>query len=136
MAPKPRSWWPRLSSATRGAPGSGKRGAMSGSPTCFTAPRRAFPTIAKSGREDVAPALMPAYLDAIKRYRIKYLLGYSSALHELALGALDAGRTDLKMDVVITNAEPLFANQREAIRSAFQCDVRETYGMAEIVSAA
>jgi phenylacetate-CoA ligase len=84
----------------------------------------------------LAPAAVPLYLDAINRYRITYLLGYSSALHELAVGALRAGRTDVRLHVVVTNAEPLYAHQRDAIRTAFQCEVRETYGMAEIVAAA
>ena len=34
------------------------------------------------------------------------------------------------------NAEPVYEFQREAISTAFQCPVRETYGMAEIVAAA
>jgi phenylacetate-CoA ligase len=40
------------------------------------------------------------------------------------------------MAVAITNAEPVFDYQRAAIAEAFQCPVRETYGMAEIVAAA
>ena len=40
------------------------------------------------------------------------------------------------MTVAITNAEPVFDYQRWAIAEAFQCPVRETYGMAEIVAAA
>jgi phenylacetate-CoA ligase len=40
------------------------------------------------------------------------------------------------MDVVLTNAEPLFEHQRETIAEAFSCPVRETYGMAEVVGAA
>lgn len=84
----------------------------------------------------LAPDLVPAYLDALARYRITYLYGYPSSLLQLALGALSQGRTDLRMRVVITNAEPLTAEQRCAIGEAFGCPVRETYGMAEMVSAA
>ena len=40
------------------------------------------------------------------------------------------------MAVAITNAEPLFEYQRQAISEAFNCPVRETYGMAEIAAAA
>ena len=40
------------------------------------------------------------------------------------------------MVAAITNAEPLLDHQREAIAEAFQCPVRETYGMAENVAAA
>ncbi|HSC33023.1 MAG TPA: hypothetical protein VLD17_14920 [Gemmatimonadaceae bacterium] len=84
----------------------------------------------------LAPDLVPFYLDAMRRYRIRHLFGYSSALHALALGAGAGGAVDLGLAVVTTNAEPLFPHQREAIGAAFACPVRETYGMAEIVTAA
>lgn len=77
-----------------------------------------------------------AYLDALRRYRVKYVLGYPSALHSLAQGALESGRTDITLDVAIANAEPLYEHQRDAIQRAFSCPVRETYGMAEIAGAA
>lgn len=84
----------------------------------------------------LAPDLISHYLDALAQHRVTYLFGYSSALHALAEAALRAGRTDLRMAVAITNAEPLLAHQRRAIAEAFRCPVRETYGMAEIVAGA
>lgn len=84
----------------------------------------------------LAPDLTPYYLDALVKYRIKYLWGYSSSLHVLAQDALQLGRRDIKMAVVITNAEPLYEHQRRTISEAFQCPVRETYGMCELVAAA
>lgn len=84
----------------------------------------------------LAPDLIPYYLDALRCYRIKYLYGYTSSLYELAIQILRLGRKDLKMAVVITNAEAVFDYQRHVIAEAFQCPVRETYGMAEIVAAA
>lgn len=84
----------------------------------------------------LAPQLIRHYLDAIVQYRVKYLLGYPSAIYSIALEAIRSGRKDLKMDVVLTNAEPLFEHQRETIAEAFSCPVRETYGMAEVVGAA
>ncbi|MGQ9699023.1 MAG: hypothetical protein ACUVRO_13655, partial [Armatimonadota bacterium] len=75
----------------------------------------------------LAPDLTPYYLDALARYRIRYLWGYSSSLHILAQDALRMARRDLKMQVVITNAEPLLDYQRRTISEAFQCPVRETY---------
>ena len=71
-----------------------------------------------------------------KHTTIRYLLGYTSSLYELALEAQKLGRTDLRMAVVLTNAEPVFGYQREALEKAFQCPVRATYGMAEIAAAA
>lgn len=84
----------------------------------------------------LAPDLIPYYLDALKDYRIQYILGYTSSIYELAYEALRLGRHDLKMTVVLTNAEPVFPYQRKMIAKAFQCQVRETYGMAELVTAA
>ena len=84
----------------------------------------------------LAPDLIGHYLDALSRYRIKYLYGYTSALYELAQEVLSRGRGELKIAVVVTNAEPVFAYQRRVIEEAFQCPVRETYGMAEVVAAA
>lgn len=83
----------------------------------------------------LAPDRIPHYLDALRRYEIKYLWGYTSALHTLAWTALGLGRKDLQMVVAITNAEPVFAYQCTAIEEAFQCPVRETYDMAEAVMA-
>lgn len=84
----------------------------------------------------LAPDLIPHYLDALIDYRIIYLSGYPSAIHALAQQALRTGRRDLRMAAVYTNAEPLYAEQRETIAAAFQCPVRQTYGMAETVAAA
>jgi phenylacetate-CoA ligase len=84
----------------------------------------------------LSPPLIRHYLQAIVRYRVKYILGYPSAIYSLALEALKLRRDDLKMDVILTNAEPLFEHQRETITKAFSCPVRETYGMAEVVAAA
>jgi phenylacetate-CoA ligase len=83
----------------------------------------------------VAPARGQDYLDAMRRYRIEYILGYSASIATLAGEALRSGRK-LSLKVVITNAEPLTPAQRSVIEQAFQCPVRETYGLAEIVAAA
>jgi len=84
----------------------------------------------------LSPEFLPSYLDALVRFRVKYLWGYASSLHALAQCALREGRSDFRPLVAVTNAEPLFPHQREAIRAAFGCPVRETYGMTEIVAAA
>jgi len=84
----------------------------------------------------LGPDLIPYYLEALNEYGIKYVFGYSSSLYALAQEILRMRRTDLQMTVVITNAEPLLDYQRTSISEAFQCPVRETYGMAEIVAAA
>ena len=84
----------------------------------------------------LSPDFLPSYIDALCRYRVRYLLGYSSCLYLLANAVLRSGRRDVAMQVVIANAEGLHDFQRAAIAEAFQCPVRETYGMAEIAAAA
>ncbi len=88
----------------------------------------------------LAPDLLGHYLSALRRYRVKYLWGYSSALDTLARWILSVGDgragRELGLRVVVTNAEPLLAYQREAMERAFGCPVRETYGMSEIAVAA
>jgi phenylacetate-CoA ligase len=84
----------------------------------------------------LAPDLIPHYLDALVRYRVVYLAGYTSSLVAIAHEVLRSGRDDLEMLAVFTNAEPLHAEQRDIISRAFRCPVRETYGMTETVAAA
>jgi phenylacetate-coenzyme A ligase PaaK-like adenylate-forming protein len=84
----------------------------------------------------LAPHLIEHYLDALVQYRIEYLFGYTSSVFALAQEVLRLNRRDIKLKVVITEAEPLFEHQRRTIAEAFQCPVRETYGMGEIVTAA
>jgi phenylacetate-CoA ligase len=78
---------------------------------------------------------IPDYIDAIEKYHIRYIYGYSSSLTLLAQGLSRRGVNDLNISVIITNAEPLFDYQRKIIEGAFQCPVRETYGTAEKIAA-
>jgi phenylacetate-CoA ligase len=84
----------------------------------------------------LSPVFAPAYIDAIRKARVRYIVGYPSALDALAESILRMRVTDLDLAAVITNAEPLLGGQREHIEAAFRCPVRETYGMSEIVAAA
>ena len=84
----------------------------------------------------LAPELAEHYFAALRRHRVGYLWGYTSSLYALARAALDGGRRDLAMAVVLTNAEPVAPHQRAAIAEAFQCPVRETYSLAEAVAGA
>jgi phenylacetate-CoA ligase len=84
----------------------------------------------------LTPDLVPHYMNALMRYKIRYMYAYPSSLYVLAQKVLEAGRKDLNMSVAITFAEPLFDHQRQAIAEAFHCPVRETYGMSEMVAMA
>ena len=77
-----------------------------------------------------------AYLDAIRSHRLVYLLGYASSLYSLAYLALEQRLKVPALKAVISNAEPLYAHQREVIYQAFQCPVYDTYGLSENVCGA
>lgn len=84
----------------------------------------------------LAPDLVGSYLDAMSHYRVTYLYGYTSSLYALAQAVVESGRQDISMAVAITSAEPVYDYQRATIAQAFNCPVRETYGMSEIVAGA
>lgn len=84
----------------------------------------------------LSPTTCAAYLSALRKYQVVYLWGYASALYSLALFANDSGLKPPGLSLVISNAEPLYAHQRELIARTFACPVRDTYGMSEMVCAA
>jgi phenylacetate-CoA ligase len=84
----------------------------------------------------LAPAWIGAYLDALWRYRVRYILGYTSALVSLARHAVGTAWQPPPLAVVLTNAEPLRPHERALLQRAFGCPVRETYGMSEMVAGA
>ncbi len=84
----------------------------------------------------ISPKTSDAYLQALSRFRVRYILGYPSAIYSLAQAAVRSRPTGLKVETVITNAEPLYEHQRTTIAEAFGCPVRETYGMAEMAATA
>ncbi|MGH9947079.1 MAG: hypothetical protein ACRD6X_07775 [Pyrinomonadaceae bacterium] len=84
----------------------------------------------------LSPNNLKFYLESLKEKRIRYVVGYSSALYSLAQAVRAENRKDIRFDVVITNAEPLYDYQRALISDAFDCPVKETYGMAEMAAAA
>jgi phenylacetate-CoA ligase len=84
----------------------------------------------------LSPGNIPHYLTALQDHQVVYLYGYASSLFALARGALESEGHILSLKVIISNAEPLFAHQRELIEEAFQCPVYDTYGMSELVSGA
>ena len=77
-----------------------------------------------------------SYLEAMRRSRVVYVWGYASSLYSLALFAEQLQLDVPPLKVVISNAEPLFAHQRELIGRVFRCPIRDTYGMSEMVCGA
>lgn len=83
----------------------------------------------------LSPRYCAAILEALERYRVRYLWGYPSSLHALAQAAIARGGGPT-LRVAIANAEPVFVRQRRSVQRAFGCTLRETYGMVELVAAA
>jgi phenylacetate-CoA ligase len=79
------------------------------------------------------PDWLAGYLREIRRRGVRFLEGYPSALYALATQALDDPAAP-KLDAVFTTAESLHPVQREAIESAFGCQVFDFYGSAERVA--
>lgn len=79
---------------------------------------------------------LPAFIEALRRYEITHMITYSSSAAQLAREALAQNLVPQGLQVVITNAEPLLPWQRTTIQQGLGCPARETYGQAEIVTAA
>ena len=79
------------------------------------------------------PEHLHLYLDALARYRVRYVWGHSASLHALAREALQSRPDTLRFKLALSTSEPLRPRQRDDIAAAFHCPVRETYGMAENV---
>lgn len=84
----------------------------------------------------VADTTAAAYALAMDHHRVTYLLGYPSSIHALAVACQRQGVRPRPLRVVVANAEPVLDYQRAVISEVFGCAVRETYGMAEYVTAA
>lgn len=76
-----------------------------------------------------------AYLEALRRHRVTYLLGYPNTIASLVALARERGVTGPRLRVMISNAEHLGERQRREIGEYFGCPVRNTYGMVELAAA-
>lgn len=77
-----------------------------------------------------------SYLQALHKRRIVYLYGYASSLYSLALFIQEQRLDPPSLKVILSNAESLYAHQRDLISRVFGCPVRDTYGTSEKVCAA
>ena len=74
----------------------------------------------------------PAYVQKLKESRIKYLLGYPSAIGILAQHMASVGEA-VPLRGVFLSSEPTYAWQAEAIRQVFNCPIYNYFGQAERV---
>jgi phenylacetate-CoA ligase len=72
------------------------------------------------------------YTEIIRRFDVKAIVGYPSALSFLARACLDAG-VELPLRAALTTSEAITPKMREVINAAFRCPVFDYYGSAERV---
>jgi phenylacetate-CoA ligase len=72
-----------------------------------------------------------AYVEAMFKYKLQYLLGYVSSIYNIAKIAKQKKLKTPKFKLIITNAEPLLKHQREIIEEVFNCKVIQTYSGCE-----
>jgi len=76
----------------------------------------------------------PHYEKELNRFQPEELIGYPSAIYDLAVHYLKSdSKPDFQPKAVITNSETLLLWQREKIESVFGCLVYDYYGTAEYV---
>jgi phenylacetate-CoA ligase len=76
-----------------------------------------------------------AYLDELARFDPQVIAGYTSAVHRIALGLLDAGQVGrLRPSAVLVSSETLSASVRHDIEAAFGCRVTNSYSLGELVA--
>ncbi|MBW2362973.1 MAG: phenylacetate--CoA ligase family protein [Deltaproteobacteria bacterium] len=81
----------------------------------------------------MTPANLRAYIDALHATPARYMQGYPSSMHLVALALLEAGRPLPKgrLAGVFTSSESLLAFQRETIEKAFGAPILDRYGVSE-----
>jgi phenylacetate-CoA ligase len=73
----------------------------------------------------------PAYFEAIRRSRLRHVVGYTSAIYRLAVLA-EQFAPDVTFDAVFPTAEVVLPEWVDVIRRRFKCDVLPFYGCGEI----
>lgn len=81
------------------------------------------------------PAYLSYYVKKLLNSKIRYLLGYSSAIGFLAR-YINSTDQRIPLDAVFLSSEPILDWERDAISKAFKCQIYDHYGHAERVVAA
>jgi len=86
----------------------------------------------------LVPEVIEQYLELLKRYKIRYIWGYPSAIVQIANFALaNSWKPPASLKGVIPISETLYSHQRSAIAKAFQSDnILSSYGLSEKVAIA
>lgn len=84
----------------------------------------------------IAPWSVKSIVEALKKYDVRYLWAYGSAVTSLSNFIIEQGLEPPHLKCIICNAEPLFEFQKKIIYQAFKTKILNTYGMAEMVCGA
>lgn len=78
----------------------------------------------------LSPKTAKDYAEAMKRYQVKAVVGYPTAVYLLARTCLDVG-IEMHLQSVLTSSETLSESMKQVIEKAFSCRVFDFYGSAE-----
>jgi len=78
---------------------------------------------------------LSSYVKKIKETKVKYLMGYASAIGFLANYVISTDEY-IPLESVFLSSEPILDWQRKAIKKAFSCNIFDYYGQAECVISA
>jgi phenylacetate-CoA ligase len=82
---------------------------------------------------DLTSGSIDRYLKMLKAWQPKYIYGYVSGIHQMALHITNK-QPDFRiksLKLVITTSEMLYPEQRKIIEKAFGCRISQEYGAAE-----
>ncbi len=78
---------------------------------------------------------MKDYIDELARFDPEVIAGYTSAVHRIAVGLIEANQIGrVRPSAVIVSSETLTAAMRRDIESAFGCRVTNAYSLGELVA--
>ena len=80
----------------------------------------------------LSPKTAKIYIEAMNRYKVRAIVGISSAVYFLAKVSADSG-VKVKLKAALTTSETLTEKMRDTISKAFECKVFDFYGAAERV---
>ncbi|MGE0757695.1 MAG: phenylacetate--CoA ligase family protein [Pirellulaceae bacterium] len=78
----------------------------------------------------LAPAFLPSYVEHLRKFRPKVIMGYPSALNVVARHLLGRGET-IPVQAVLTTSETVTNQIRAAVEAAFECRLFDQYGCVE-----
>jgi phenylacetate-CoA ligase len=81
----------------------------------------------------VSQETAPGYVAALRRYGVRWITGYASALAALAESAMEAGLPPLPLSAAIVSGDTLLPGMRRGIERFFGCHCFDSYGQCESV---